>query len=221
MLKLNPDFRSDGHNDHEILTWRDNDKNRLMHGAFHGQNRIILSSDKKHVETALDALDAKIEVLKKDSPLAAFPPTDPPPAKPATSIVYLAGQGLSDLRKEQDPASPVVAQTQAGWLSISETDGKIVGKAALQTKDEKSAQQIQAFVDGMKALVTLSASAENADDKAKAAAAALNNLVIQRQAAVLSAELAVSLETLKNLAEAHNIGSPKPVPPTPAKPDLP
>jgi hypothetical protein len=208
LLKLDPEFRSETHNDHEVLTWRDKDKDRLLYGAFFGQDRAILSPVKKHVEAALDAMDGKVAVLKADSPLAAFPAAGGAVAgagKEAT-IVYVAGQGLSGLKKEQDPMSPVVAQTQAGWLAISEVNGRIVGKAALETKTEQSAQQIQSFVDGMKALVTLTASGEKADDKVKAVAAALGNLNLRRDGAVISADIGVSVETLKNLIETHHIG---------------
>jgi hypothetical protein len=216
LLKLDPEFRSETHNDHEVLTWRDKDKDRLLHGAFYGQDRVIVSPEKKLVEGALDALDGKVAVVKADSPLAAFPRAAAAGGKEST-IVYVAGQGLAELKKAQDPASPLVAQTQAGWLAISEVNGKIVGKAALQTKTEQSATQIQQFVQGMQALVTLTASGENADDKVKAVAAALSSLNIRRDGAVISADIGVSIEALKNLIETHHIGEEQPPVAAPAK----
>ncbi len=176
-LKDKRDFKTTAHGDHQIYSWSERRHGRHHRGADGGRDHVAAGKDDggkeqdghKHpsehsghtialsmikgqlavmahsveaVEAALDVIDGKSAAL---SPLAVD----------ATSgaIVQAKVAGLSEAGLPFK--SPVLAQCERLSISLSDLDGQMSASAQLGTKSAETAGQIDAILEGFRALAQL------------------------------------------------------------------
>jgi hypothetical protein len=197
-LKANPSYGSSTYGKYEIHTWED--KGKVLFGTYHDAELIILSNTSKNVEAAIDVLDHKTEPLKLSASLRAGIANG--------KLLFIAGDGLSNM-KTGKPQNPMLAQVDAAWIAIGEQGKDFVLHGAMVAKTIEAAQQLQASVDGIKAMVVLSGTSQDADAKGKAAAAALQKLTTAVSGTTVTIDWPISLDLIKE--NIDNAG-PKPAP---------
>ena len=80
-------------------------------------------------------------------------------------LAYVAvKQPLADLIGD-DPGSKIAGKTSAFTLQLSENDGEVHLTAAIETEAPKDARQVAAVINGLKALVTLIAPADEVPEE--------------------------------------------------------
>lgn len=193
LVKLNPGYATSAYGDHEISKWTDEKKGHTMYGSFAGDRRLVLGRSQEQVQAALDVLDGKGKALAAESLLASA-------GKGAGAMIYLAGDTLAELQKKQG-ASPILAQVNSAWLTIMEGDADLVVKGSVNAKSAEAAKQMQATLDGIKALVMLSGTGEAAEPKAKFAAEALQRAALSLSGSTLSLDWPVSLAAVKGVVD--------------------
>jgi len=194
-LKLNPTYASATYGAYEVHTWTD--KGKTMHGSYHGAGLILISQSESNLQTALDVLDHKGDAVAPNSPLVA--------GANKGDLLYLAGTGLTELKPAKEPKSPVLAQVEGAVIAVREQGPNLLAHGTITASALEAAEQIRASLEGIKAIVTLSASGENADAKAKSTAEALQNFTIKAQDKVLTLDWPLSLEMVRTWVD--NMGA--------------
>lgn len=187
MLTLSPGYSSVTHGKTEVLSWED--KGKTMFGAFLAPGRLIISQSKEQVEKAADLATGQADAIK-DLPLPSGGPD---------VMVLLSGQRLSEWMKQKNPRNPMVGQLHSAYLQLSEQENDVLVKGKLIAKDAQAAEQIRRTLEGIKALLMLAAGGEQADEKTKLAAAAVDS------AKVSSRESVVELDWKLPLAQVQEI----------------
>ncbi len=187
-LQLNPAYASTPYGSYEVYTWAD--KGKTMHGSFHGDSLIVMSQSEKSVESALDLLDGKGAGLKTGSNLLA--------GVGKGTLFYIGAEGLTALQQEHHVKSPLLAQVDTGWISCDLQDKNVVLHGAIVVATAEAAQQMCTSLEGIKAMVTLAGSAEDADPKAKIAADAIKNVTPKAQDKTLTVEWPISLDLVRS-----------------------
>ncbi|MGE5610511.1 MAG: hypothetical protein ACM359_14770 [Bacillota bacterium] len=188
LLQMVSQFNSTKHGERDVYSWQD--KGKQLYGSLHGSTLIISGGSQENLDAALDLLDGKGEALKASSGLAT--------GAAAGTLVYVAGDGLSELKQAKNP---MVNQAETARLSLREQGDQLLLNAAVTAKTAQFAEQMRASLEGIKAMVTLAASNENADPKAKAVAAALQTLTAKSQDKTLNIECRVSTSSLVTLLQ--------------------
>jgi hypothetical protein len=197
-LRNDPEFQQQDHNGHDILRWRDKGRNSLMFAGFSKENLVVLSPDAKIVVAALDTLDGKAPALKADSPLApaaGLAPSSQP-------IFWLAAENLSDLPRMQPVESPVLAQMDAASLGLRWANDRAVAELRVQAASERTAQQLQAVAEGVKAFVALSAAEDHAPARLRLFSGALQQLAVQADGKTLKGDWSLEVGTIEELVTA-------------------
>jgi hypothetical protein len=218
-LKMDPDFRSEDYNGHTVLTWRDKDHDRLMYGTFaampSGQagiaasgQLIMLSANRKVLESALDTLDGKSPALKPNSPLMGGGAVAGE-QKTVSPILWIAGKDLAELPQAQ---SPVLSQMDAASFGVQWSNEKATTQVRVLTRSEKTAQQMQAMAEGVKATLALAASEEHATPRTKILSAAMQELAVSTDKNVVKGEWTLGIDKIEGLidiAKQESIPAPK------------
>jgi hypothetical protein len=201
ILQMNASYDEKDYGDYKIVAWEDNGKK--LYAAFHDDSTIIVGRSAENIQAALDVMDGKTESIK-DGPLTAG-------AKPQL-LAYVAVKDVAQLKKQDEPQSPIIRQIQNGWISLSEKDGSADVQANLTTDNADTAEQLHAAMDGIKAMVTLAGTGENADPKAQMAAKALKSFH------ATAADKSVSVDWSIPLDQVSDFIAKLPVNGQPAKP---
>jgi len=192
-LQANVAFKKISYNSHDILSWFDKDNNKTMYGCFATPSLAVMADSVEQVQAALDVRDGKTASLKPADALAT--------GKGSTILLYLAGDGLEELAKVH-PESPMLAQLNSAWVTISQEEGKLVVRAALNAKTSDAAEQIKKMAEGVQSFMAMSGGAEGADHRAKLAAAVMAGLALKTSGQTLDAELPVSMENVASFLNA-------------------
>ncbi|HEX2971526.1 MAG TPA: hypothetical protein VHP11_04300 [Tepidisphaeraceae bacterium] len=198
LLQMVSGYSSTKHGQHEVYAWQD--KGKQLYGSLEGSTLVVTRGSQENMAAALDLLDGKGESMKADAAIASG----------AGVLAYVAADGLSQLKQAK---TPLVSQAEAAWLSLREQAEQLVLNAAVTAKTPQFAEQMRVSLEGIKAMVTLAASNENADLKAKAAATVLQTLTAKSQDKTLNLECRISLDLIRNLiqnAQAATPAEPKP-----------
>ena len=190
VLQMNLGYSSKDYGDHQLLTWHDDDKDKQMFGSFFDDSTVIIGQSEELIRSALDVMDDKSEHLKLDSPLAAG-------AKPQL-LAFVAARDMASLKKEGQPQSPVVQQIQSAWVSLTESEGNAVVKANVLANSAENAQQLNQLLDGVRAMVSLTAGKQPAQNdeqsKATAISSLLKTLSIKRDDKLLTVDWPIAIE---------------------------
>jgi hypothetical protein len=196
MLALGQGFGAEAYGDREILTW--NDKGKVMFGAFAGPEEIVLGQNKELIQQALDLGAGKGQSMQ--GPIASGGVG----GAGAGVMATLSGSGLGELLRAKDPKSPLVGHLQSAWLELSEQAGEIGLRGRAQARDAQAAERIRQTLEGVKAFVGLAGAAENADEKAKLAAAAMERAKVASKDAAVDLDWKLPLEQVKAFLQAAN-----------------
>jgi len=191
LLQLDPNYTSYKHNNHEVHGWQD--KGKQLYGAFHGAGWIAVGQSRDRVEAALDTGDGKGEALKAGAPVAN--------GNAPGLLAYLAGSSLAELKELQAAKTPLINELDMAWLAVGEQEKDMVLRAALTTKTPQVAEQLRASAEGLKAIVTLAAMNENADQGAKFVAELLKFVTVKAQEKVVSADMKMPIDNIRGLIE--------------------
>lgn len=207
-LQLNPSYASQRFGDYLVVTWDDN--GRKMFGAFHDPSTVLIGRSIENIQGALKTMDGKAPSIEAGSTLAAG-------ATPQL-LAFVAAKDLPELKQSGQPRSPMIADLENGWISVSEKGQDAVVQAALVSKTAEAAQQMCTGLEGIKAMVSLSANTENPDPNAKHAAAALTTLKATTENQTMKLDWTISLDLVGQIvdlatAQPKSVTAPKSVPP--------
>jgi hypothetical protein len=193
LVKLNEEYTSSAYDGKEISGWRvEKEGPQRMYGSFAGDSIMVVGSSEDEVKAELDVLAGKGKALAGEGPLAAAV------GKGTGAMLYIAGDGLSDLR-ETAGASPIVAQLNSAWVSVSETPTDLVVRASVEAKTPEVANQLRSMGDGFKALAML-ARGGDAGEK-KFIGDALGKATLAVSGTTVTLDWPVSLEVLKSAVD--------------------
>jgi hypothetical protein len=162
---------------------------------------VILSPDLKSLQNALDAMDKK-STLKEESPLS--PQNAAGTLQTTQPIFWLAAEGLSELPRVTQVESPLLSQVDAASLSIRWMNDRANAEIRVQAKSDKTAQQLQAVAEGVKAFVALSAADEHALPRVRMLSNTLQQFTVQTDGKTVKGNWSVEIdkiEMLVNLAQ--------------------
>jgi hypothetical protein len=208
-LAMAEGYRSVKYGQHEVHAWQD--KGKQLYGAFASAKVVAIGRSQENMEKAIDLVNGKGESIQAEGGLAA--------GAKASVIVYVAGEGLAQLRQAQGAKTPLLNDAEMAWVSLGEQEDSVVLRGAVGAKTPQTAEQMRASVEGIKAMVSLAAANENADPKAKAAATAMQNLTAKVREKTLNVEWRVPIDLIRSLinrgenkaaAEANPPAAPKP-----------
>ncbi len=188
-LQLNETYSEKAYGERRIVAWQDQEKK--LYAAFFNESTVVVGRSEANIQAGLDVMDSKIESIKA-GPLGAG-------SKPQM-LAYVAVRELSRWKQKAGEAqSPVVKQIQGGWLSLNETDGNAVLHASLSADNSEVADQLQTILRGIKAMVSLAGSGENADPRARTAASLLKTVEIAKAGDTVAVDCTISMEQVKDL----------------------
>jgi len=157
VLELSPSFASEAYGDGEVVSWED--KGKTMYGTFVTSDRVVIARTADSVKLAIDVFDKKGTAM---APLA----TDAT-APGAGVLAYVEGSGIAELAKTRR-ASAVVGNAESAWIVIGEdADKKVFAKGHIESGDTKQSEKLLKAAEGIRAIVSLQASEETADEKVK------------------------------------------------------
>jgi len=189
LLKNNPDYTVEEYRDYTIHHWKDHGKQ--LYGTFAPGRLTIIAHSSKNIQGILDALDGKAPSVKPDSALAAG-------AKPGI-LVYVAAGDLATLIQ---PPNPIIQQATSFWAAISEQADKFVLHGGVTAATPEAAEQMRTSLEGVRAILTLTANGENADPKLKMAASALATLNSKTDGKSVIVDWSVPLDMISGLVDA-------------------
>ena len=201
-LRNDPEFRQQDYGGHDLLSWRDKGRDRIMYAAFTPGGFTVLSPDPKTVKTALDTLDGKTPPLKADSPLAPAAPTPFAAVRANQPIFWMAAENLSELPRAQPVESPVLAQIDSASVALRWASDRAVAELRVQATSDRTAQQLQAVAEGVKAFVALSAAEEHAPARLRLLSGALQQLTVQAEGQTLKGDWSLEIDKLEALVTA-------------------
>ncbi len=182
-LQLMNTYQENAYGDYKVISWED--KGKRLFASFHDDSTVLVGRLEANIQAALDTIDGKGESIK-DGPLASG-------IKPQL-LVYVAAQDLADLKKPNEPQSPVVKEIKSGWICLSEKDGNDIVQANFLTENADTADQLHSAMSGIKAMVSMAGNGDNADPKAQAAAKALKSFTATQTDKVVTVEWPIPLE---------------------------
>lgn len=169
LLSQNPEYKELSHNDHKVLSWKDQNDGKTKHGCFYKDGLVIIADAQDRVEMAIDVLDGK---TKGGSVLAAEPPKG--------AFLY----GSANLAETKDPnLSAMLSASQAATASVAEAAGMLKFSLNVTAKDADKAAQVKKMADGLQALGLLTLG------DSPATAAVLRKIKVVADGAKVSASL--------------------------------
>ena len=202
-LQLNPAYGSQPFGEYQVVTW--DDKGKKMFGAFHDESTVIIGRSSENVEGALKTIDAKAPSIETGSALAAG-------GKPQV-LLYVAAKDLPELKQNGQPRSPIVADLENAWISLSEKGEDALLQASVMSKTAEAAEQMKSALEGIKAMVSLSANSDNPDPNAKNAAIALTRLKATTDNRTMNIDWPISLDLVRPIVD--QVTRQKSAPPAP------
>ena len=193
LLQANPEFKSATYNGRAILSWRDNGK--LLFGCFASTDLVVLGRSNTVVSAVLDTIDGKSPPLKNERlvPQAAASMEGGVKALP---LFWMAAMNVSDLPQAQKVDSPFLLQIETASLAIAATHDRLTARLAVLAKSEKSAQQLMAAADGVKAMIGLAAADERANPKVRTLGSTIQDLSFKMDGRDVIANWSVELDKL-------------------------
>ena len=141
---------------HEIHTWQmptDSDRDLTACLIFYDAKTIILAVTDEEARKAADVLDGKApNITQSDSALAV--------AIPNGTILLLRGLDLDKVAGKFE--SPLLKQSESISIAVGEEDEEIFAEVRLTLQSAETAEQVQALINGLRALVQLQAGSQKA-----------------------------------------------------------
>jgi hypothetical protein len=193
-LSMADQFESKKYGDYDVYTWLDKDKNQIMWGAFHGDSVVIIGHSEEKIDDTLDAMDGKGDSLKGDSTLAKG-------RKPQV-LIYVAAKDIPQLHGPADKPNPVTSAIQSAWVSLTEKADVIILSGELQAATSDNAANLRSLLEGVRGMLGVAASSDNADPVAKAVVAADKSFTTTQTDNVVSVDWPVQLDQFKAIIKA-------------------
>lgn len=190
-LQLNSAYGSQPFGEYQVVTW--DDKGKKMFGAFHDESTVIIGRSAENIQGALKTMDAKAPSIETGSALTAG-------GKPQL-LLYVAAKGLPELKQNGQPRSPIIADLENAWISLSEKGEDALLQASVMSKTAEAAEQMRTALEGIKAMVTLSANSDNPDPNAKNAATALTTLKASTENRTMKIDWPISLDLVREIVD--------------------
>lgn len=160
-LTLAPEFKSDVHNGHTLLSWTDENNGKRVHACIADDRTIVMNGGSEQLKAALDVLDSQEKSLNEKSSLPR-----PKPGVWAFAVGTELGtspgvKGNELLRGFLERATIEVAQQDANAVMSM--------KVMMQTAEQ--AQSTRSIFEGLKGFALLAANAQagQSDEKARLA----------------------------------------------------
>lgn len=185
-------FAKEAHGKFDIMSWED--KGKQVNGAFFSPTRVLIGQSKDAIAKALDVMSGQAAGQKEDSTLATA-------AKGANALGYVAGKGLGDLMRKNDPKNPLVGQVDAAAIALAEKDNQAMLTGTFTAKDAKTAEQLRTSLEGLKAMAALLANGENADARLKTIAPMLQTVKVAASGTTVDVQWALPMAQVKALVE--------------------
>jgi hypothetical protein len=193
-LGMAEQFDTKKHGKYDVYTWLDKDKNQTMWGAFHDGSTVIIGHSETNIEAALDAMDGKGESLKADSRLAE--------GAKAQVLIYVAAKDIPQLQGAGGKPNPIAASVDSAWISLSEKDDTANARADLRANSADNASNVRSLLEGLKGMLGVSASGENADLVAKAVVAADKTFATTQKDTDVLIDWPIPIDQLKAIIKA-------------------
>ncbi len=162
LLLAIPGYAKSEHRKYEIHSASPGDDKKI-YGAIHksmaGNNTLVIGANRDSVTGLLDSLDAKNAESKSLKSVDLF-----------TDRKVLAHVQLMELPTEKlgkGPQANIAALLSSLSISVLEEDDELEVRGAMQTGNEKKAEQIRQSIQGLGAMVELFASMDTQDDDVK------------------------------------------------------
>lgn len=192
MAKLFPDFDSETNNGRVIYNWDDKKKkgDQRIYASIDG-HRVIFGKTEDALLAALDVLDGKTPSFKADKALL--------PASEGELVVAEGTVHKFDVG-EDNPGSAIFQASKAVRFKLGETGDKTSATVSFEAKDNDSANQVAALVNGLIALLKFQKDNPDALKLANAVNVRQDNETVILSLQEPSADL---LQMLKHGAEEH------------------
>ena len=155
VLELAPSYTNELYNGHEIVSWED--KGKTMFGSFVRKDLIAIARSADLVQRAVDVLDKKAD--------AKGPLAENVPAKEAGVLMYVEGHSLAELAASRK-ASPALANAESAWVAVGESEDKqLFAKGHVESPDAHRAQRLLRAAEGIRAIVSMQAAQDGADER--------------------------------------------------------
>lgn len=162
LLLAIPGYAKSEHRKYEIHSASPGDDKKI-YGAIHksmaGNNTLVIGANRDSVTGLLDSLDAKNAESKSLKSVDLF-----------TDRKVLAHVQLMELPTEKlgkGPQANIAALLSSLSISVLEEDDELEVRGAMQTGNEKKAEQIRQSIQGLGAMVELFALMDTQDDDVK------------------------------------------------------
>jgi hypothetical protein len=155
---------------------------------------VIIGHSETNIEAALDAMDGKGESLKADSRLAE--------GAKAQVLIYVAAKDIPQLQGAGGKPNPIAASVDSAWISLSEKDDTANARADLRANSADNASNVRSLLEGLKGMLGVSASGENADLVAKAVVAADKTFATTQKDTDVLIDWSIPIDQLKAIIKA-------------------
>jgi hypothetical protein len=187
-LSQNPDFKDLAYNKHTINSWTDDNDGKTKHGAFFGDNVVVMSDQIDTLKLALDVLDG------------AKPAGSPLVKEPAKGVFLSISADLAQAGDKN--VAKLLSTSEPATAAVGEYENKLVVDVNLTAKAAEQANQIKAMLDGVKAFGKVGIASD-----LPTAAALLDKVTVTADGAKVFArfshEANTVLDTLKKLDQEN------------------
>ncbi len=134
------DHETSQHGASTIHSWTDEKKNKPQHGAFYGEDLVVISDHKHLVRHALDVLSGDEPAMTGNAPF---------PAAPAPVMLGLVNLEGIDVRGKD---ATLVEKARSARGRIMEKGDHVVMELVIEATNEHDAEHFRKVLDGMLAL---------------------------------------------------------------------
>lgn len=148
LAKAFPGFRTDTNGDHTIYNWVD-EKKKSVDGtarvyASLASRRLMFGKTEPALLAALDVIDGKSPAFSGSKLLL-----EPAPGE----LVVAQGRALKFSMDDNNPSAAIFQASKSVRVQLGEAGDNVAAKVSFEAKDEDSANQISAMVNGLLALL--------------------------------------------------------------------
>jgi len=167
LLQANETYKKLSYGDYVVHQWTDKPRPRRRHrdaeeepddelipgrmhfGCFYDEDTIVIASDARLLERALDVLDGERDSLAKTAALATLPKALP------GAFVIAAAEGIKAPVAKHRRGAAMFKNVSAASLQAGEADGTLFADIELITETEKQAAQLRQIIQGFVAFAMM------------------------------------------------------------------
>jgi hypothetical protein len=143
-----PGFRTDTNGDHTIYNWVDekkksSDGTARVYASLAGR-RLMFGKTEPALLAALDVIDGKSPAFSGSKLLLEAAPGE---------LVVAQGRALKFSMDDNNPSAAIFQASKSVRVQLGEAGDNVAAKVSFEAKDEDSASQISAMVNGLLALL--------------------------------------------------------------------